>query len=356
MGQMVLDQLQVPIVLAPLGGGPSTPELAAAVTGAGGLGFLAAGYLSAPELAARVARTRELAAGPIAVNLFVPGAGPSDPAAYAGYLDRLTAWAGEAGVEVGEPRYSDDDWEAKLDLMRSEPVDVVSFTFGCPPGEILESLRTVGSEAWVTVTSPDEARRAAAAGADVLVVQGAEAGGHRASFDDRPDLPTFGLLPLLSLVEEVASLPLVASGGIATGAGVAAALVAGAQAAQIGTAFMLADEAGTAPAHREALAGEGTTVLTRAFTGRLARAIRNRFTDAHDAGAPIAYPELHYLTAPMRRQARQDGDPELINLWAGEAHQLARALPAADIARQLARDAEAALDAARNRLRPPPAP
>ncbi len=333
---MVLDRLAVPVVLAPLAGGPSTPELTAAVSVAGGLGFVAGGYLSAEELRRRIERTRALTQGPIGVNLFVPGPGPTEPDHYADFSARFRAWAGAADVSVGEPRYSDDDWDAKLELLRAQPPEVVSFTFGCPAREILAGLRAAGTEVWVSVTTPQEAGRAAAAGAQALVVQGSEAGGHRASFVDREGDPMYALLPLLSLVRAGVSVPLVASGAIATPRSLAEVIAAGAVAGQIGTAFMLAPEAGTSPAHREAIRGDAPTVLTRAFTGRLARGIRNCFIDEHGAGAPVAYPELHYLTSPMRRDARERGDASLINLWAGEAHGLARPRPAAETVRWLA--------------------
>ena len=332
----VLDRVVVPVVLAPLAGGPSTPELAAAVSDAGGLGFLAGGYLSAEELRRRIERTRALTPAPIGVNLFVPGPGPTEPERYAKFSARFREWARERGVAVGEPRYSDDDWEAKLALLRELAPEVVSFTFGCPTGELLARLRAVGAEVWVTVTTPEEAVRAAAAGAQALVVQGSEAGGHRASFADREGDPVYGLLPLLALVRADVSLPLIACGGIATAQALGRVIAAGAAAAQIGTAFLLAPEAGTSPAHRDAIRGDAPTVLTRAFTGRLARGIRNRFIDEHSAEAPVAYPELHYLTAPMRHDAREAGDAGLINLWAGEAHRLARARPAAETVSLLA--------------------
>ncbi len=129
---MILDDLDTPIVLAPLAGGPSTPELAAAVANAGGLGFLAAGYLSADQLAERIATARSLTTRPLAVNVFAPGDGPSDHAAYEEYVERLRRWTGDQQLPVGEPRFSDDDWDAKLALLVSEPVDAVSFTFGLP--------------------------------------------------------------------------------------------------------------------------------------------------------------------------------------------------------------------------------
>lgn len=325
-------------MLAPLAGGPSTPELAAAVASAGGLGFLAAGYLDAPELAERIAAARSLTDGPIGANVFVPGTGPADPATYHPFVERLGEWARERGLPLGSPRYSDDDWAAKLELLVRERLPVVSFTFGCPQRSVVEALRAAGSEVWVTVTSPDEAAEAERAGAEALVIQGAEAGGHRASFVDRPGAPLYGLLPLVSLIASRSALPLVASGGIATRNALAAVLAAGARAAQIGTAFMLCPEAGTSEVHRAALRTDTPTALTRAFSGRLARGIRNRFmTDHRDA--PPAYPELHYVTAPLRQWAREHGDPELVNLWAGEAHTLAEELSAERVVGRLVPEA-----------------
>ncbi len=346
---MVLDRLECPVVLAPLGGGPSTPELAAAVSNAGGLGFIATGYLKAAEAASRLEAARKLTSQPLGVNVFAPGA-PADPAVFRDYVQRFERWAREHGAEPGEPRYDDDDWEAKVELLSTSPPEVVSFTFGCPPAEVVERLHRAGPEVWVTVTSPEEAREAEAAGADVLVVQGAEAGGHRGSFADREELPVYGLLPLLELVSAAVALPLVASGAVATGRALAAVLCAGARAAQIGTAFMLAPEAGTNAAHRAALKASGRTVLTRAFTGRLARGIHNEFIAEHDQHAPVAYPELHYLTAPMRRRAREDGEASRINLWAGEAHELALERPAGETVRALTTEARAAIELTRAAL------
>jgi nitronate monooxygenase len=333
---MVLDDLTAPIVLAPLAGGPSTPELTAAVSNAGGLGFLASGYLSAETTRERIAAVRELTDRPFGVNVFVPDDPSPHPGATDAYRERLSDWAEARGLELGEPSWSDDDWEHKIELLTNDPVAVVSFTFGCPPRKVIEELRSARAEVWVTVTSPEEAATATGAGADVLVAQGAEAGGHRASFVDRPGVPIYGLLSLLQLLSRAELPPLVASGGIATGAAVAGVLRAGARAAQCGTAFMLCPEAGTSEAHREALRSAAATGLTRAFTGRLARGIRNEFMDEHSAEAPIAYPEVHYMTAPLRKRARERGETGLINLWAGETHKLAEDRPAAEVVRALA--------------------
>jgi nitronate monooxygenase len=343
-----LGELEHPIVQAPMGGGPSTPALAAAVSEAGGLGFLAAGYLRPEAVRADVEALRELTGRPFGVNVFAPPGDPGDQAAVERYRAALAAEAERYGVALGEPRHDDDGWEAKLALLAELRVPVVSFTFGCPSADVVERLRDAGSAAWVTVTTAGEARTAAAAGADALVVQGVEAGGHRATFDDAAP-GEVGLLALLQLVAAAVDVPLVATGGIATGRAVAAVLAAGAAAAQLGTAFMLAPEAATSPAHREALAGDGDTTLTRAFTGRTARGLVNRFLVEHGEGAPSAYPEIHHVTAPVRAAARQQGDADGFHLWAGQAHALAEPIAAGELVRRLSAEAREALRAAADR-------
>jgi nitronate monooxygenase len=330
-------QLREPIVQAPLAGGPSTPELAAAVSQAGGLGFVAAGYRKPGQVADEIAAVRFVTDAPFGVNLFVPSRDPVDEDAVARYAERLRTAYPEA--ELGEPRSDDDAWEEKLELVGSEKPAVVSFTFGIPNANVIAGL---DSEVWITVTTPEEAEAAVAAGADALVVQGAEAGGHRGGPGDRP-AGDIGLLALLQLVRARVDVPLIATGGIATGRAVAAVLVAGAAAAQVGTAFMLTPEAGTSPAQRAALRTGGRTALTRAFTGRTARGLENTFLREHSAGAPSAYPHVHHLTAPLRASARERGDAEAINLWAGQAHALAQAVPAGELVRRLGADARAAL-------------
>jgi nitronate monooxygenase len=336
---VILDG-RLPIVLAPLAGGPSTPQLAAAVSEAGGFGFLAAGYLPAATLAERIAVTRSLTSQPFGVNVFVPQP-PASPTAVAAYASALSAEARTAGATLGVPRWEDDDFAAKLALLVRDPVPVVSFTFGLPGASDVQRLHGAGSEVWVTVTSTAEAQDAAALGVDALVLQGAEAGGHRGGTGDDPDAAV-GLLALLQLVRAVVPLPLVAAGGIMTGAAIAAVRVLGARAAALGTAFLDCPEAGTTPLHREALRGDATTALTRAFTGRTARGLRNRFLREHSADAPRAYPEVHHLTAPLRAAARAAGDAEVVNLWAGQGYPLVRRMPAAELVAVLAEELRAA--------------
>ena len=365
---MILDRCDIPIVLAPLAGGPSTPELAAAVSNAGGLGFLAAGYLSAAELAARCRRTGELTGWPFGVNLFVPG-----PAGDAGSVRRfateIEGHVGGVGARLGEARHDDDDWDAKISYLTGDPGGsaapgasaalggsaasaaapaVVSFTFGIPGADVIAALRACGTEVWVTVTSLDDARRATAAGADLLVVQGYEAGGHRGGTSDAPD-EAVGLIALLQLITAGVATPVVAAGGIATGQAIAAVLCLGARAAALGTAFLDAAEAATAPVQRSALRQDAPTRLTRAFSGRTARGIENDFLRAHSESAPAAYPEVHYLTSPMRKAAREAGLADYVNLWAGQAYPLTATASAADLVRDLWAEARAALNQAADR-------
>jgi nitronate monooxygenase len=332
-----LDQIEHPIVQAPMGGGPSTPGLAAAVAGAGGLGFLAAGYKSVDAVRGDIAAVRGLGASSFGVNLFAPPLDGAGSRAVAGYAETLRGLG-----PLGEARHDDDAFAEKLVLVREERVPVVSFTFGCPARGVVDDLRDAGCAVWVTVTTVAEALVARDSGADAVVVQGVEAGGHRGSFDDSAP-GCVGVVALLQLVAAEVDLLLVATGGIASGRGVAAVLAAGAAAAQLGTAFMLCPEAGTSAAHRAALGGSAPTALTRAFTGRLARGIENRFMREHGADAPSAYPDVHHLTAPLRAAARERGDLEELHLWAGQAYGLARAEPAGELVRRLARDARVAL-------------
>jgi nitronate monooxygenase len=341
---VILDQLEHPIVQAPMAGGPSTVELAAAVSGAGGLGFLAAGYKTAAALRDDIRALRALSGAPFGVNLFVPRSDPVDEAALAAYAERLREFG-----ELGEPRWDDDQWQEKVEVLVAERVPVVSFTFALPPADDLRALRGVGSELWMTVTSVDEAL--AARDFDALVLQGVEAGGHRASFTDSDEAEGLSVLALLRLVASELDVPLVAAGGIADGPAVAAVLAAGASAAAVGSAFMLAPEAATNEAHRQALGEAAPTGLTRAFTGRTARGIVNRFMRDHEEAAPAAYPHVHHLTSPLRAAARKIGDRDGFNLWAGQTHRLAKAEPAAEIVRRLSADAAIALGRASARVR-----
>jgi nitronate monooxygenase len=345
--------LEHPIIQAPMAGGPSTPALAAAVSAAGGLGFIAAGYATPDTFEADIARSREITIAPVGVNLFLLAETSVDRAGLAAYAQAIQPDARRHDVALGEPRFDDDSFDAKVEIVCRERPPIASFTFGCPAPALVRRLHELDIAVWVTVTEVDEALLAAQTGADALIVQGLEAGGHRGCFEDTDGRGEVALLPLLRLVARNTELPLIASGGIADGAGVAAVLAAGARAAQIGTAFMRCPEAATSPPHRDALSRPASTALTRAFSGRRARGIVNAFMRDHDDHAPSAYPHVNHLTAPLRAAARRAGDADAINLWAGQAHALAEDRPAGELVRRWSDDARTALERAGRRLTTP---
>ena len=248
----MLDRMSLPIVLAPLAGGPTTPRLVAAVSAADAFGFLAAGYLRPQAVAEQIAELRSLTARPFGVNVFSPPAAPADPAAYGGYVAEIGRWAAERGLPVGEPRWHDDGYAGKIDLLVADPVAVVSFTFGMPGEAVVQRLHEAGSEVWVTVTSPAEAaiarrRRRRCPGR----------AGHRGGRPPRL-LRRRRRCPGRSAGDAAAAV--VREADAAGGSrrhrhrsSVAAALAAGAQAAQLGTAFLLCPEAGTSEPYRRAL-------------------------------------------------------------------------------------------------------
>ncbi len=330
---------ELPIVQAPMAGGPSTPELTAAVSGAGGYGFLAAGYLPSAGLHDTIARTRMLTGAPFGVNLFVPST-PADPAEVAAYASVLQPEVERLGVALGEGRWEDDDYAAKLEVVASNGVHLASFTFGCPTSSSVDQLHRADVLVAVTVTSGPEAGMAEDAGADVLIAQGTEAGGHQGTFDDlAPNhVP---LLSLLAELHETTRVPVIGSGGIMTGGDAAAVLAAGAVAVQSGTVFLCTPEAGTSAPYRRALVDTiyPDTVLTRAYSGRHARGLANRFALEHDGQAPRAFPEVHHLTRPLRAAATRAGDSSVPNLWAGTGWRQVTAEPAGTVVRRMAADA-----------------
>jgi NAD(P)H-dependent flavin oxidoreductase YrpB (nitropropane dioxygenase family) len=337
--------LSSPVIAAPMAGGPSTPELVLAAASVGSLGFLAGGYRTAEALAEQIASVRASAgAGPFGVNLFAPNPVPVDATAFRRYAATLQREADEFGLDLRNARAVEDDdhWTEKIALLLAEPVAVASFTFGIPPAATVAALRRAGTLVVQTVTSADEAKLAEAAGVDLLAVQAAAAGGHSGTLTPERlpvDLP---LTELLAQVRAAVAVPLVAAGGLATPAAVAGALAAGAEAVMVGTVLLRSDESGANQPHRTALADaartgtRGDTVVTRAFTGRPARALPNRFTERYSDLAPGGYPALHHLTSPLRKAAVAAGDPERVNLWAGTGYRHASAEPAARILTRLA--------------------
>ncbi|WP_431954961.1 nitronate monooxygenase [Actinacidiphila sp. bgisy167] len=331
--------VDTPLLAAPMAGGPTTAALVTAAAEAGGLGFLPGGYRTTEALAEQIAAVRPTGV-PFGVNLFAPNPVPVDPGAFRRYARAIARDAAAYDIDTlaAEPVEDDDHWADKVALLLADPVPVVSFTFGIPQAPVVSALRAAGSLVVQTVTSAAEARAAAEAGADMLAVQASAAGGHSGTLTPQHMPAPVPLEELLGEVRAAAALPLVAAGGVATPAAVTGALRAGADAVMVGTILLRADEAGTSAPHRAALADPARTetVVTRAFTGRPARALRNGFTDRHSEAAPTGYPALHHLTGPMRKAAAAAGDQERIHLWAGTGYRHATEEPAERILRRLA--------------------
>ncbi|MEU5362514.1 nitronate monooxygenase [Streptomyces sp. NPDC005925] len=347
MSSALTDLLPHPIVQAPMAGGVSVPRLAAAVSEAGGLGFLAAGYKTPDGMYQEIKQLRGLTDRPFGVNVFMPQPETPDRAAVDLYARRLIAEADWYETELGDPDSGrDDGFDAKLTVLLENPVPVVSFHFGCPARDVVDALRRVGTRTLVTATTPDEARAVEAAGADGVIAQGMEAGGHQGTHRDYPetDGSGYGLLTLIAQIREAVGIPVIAAGGIMRGSQIAAALAAGASAAQLGTAFVVTPESGAHMLHKQAMTHPlyARTELTRAFSGRPARGLVNRFLREHGRYAPAAYPELHHLTSPLRKAAAGAGDAQGMALWAGQGHRMVRELPAGRLVEVLAAELAAA--------------
>ncbi|MEU2284722.1 nitronate monooxygenase [Streptomyces sp. NPDC013178] len=347
MSSALTDLFPHPIVQAPMAGGVSVPQLAAAVSEAGGLGFLAGGYKTADGMYQEIKQLRGLTARPFGVNLFMPQPEYAETGAVEVYAHQLAGEAAWYETELGDPDSGrDDGYDAKLAVLLDNPVPVVSFHFGVPERDVLDALRRAGTFTLVTATTVEEALAVEQAGADAVIVQGVEAGGHQGTHRDisENDGSGIGLLSLLAQVREAVSLPLVAAGGIMRGSQITAVLAAGASAAQMGTAFLATPESGAAAVHKQALTNPlfVRTELTRAFSGRPARGLVNRFLREHGPYAPAAYPEVHHLTSPLRKAAAKAGDAQGMALWAGQGHRMARELPAGELVEVLVAEAGAA--------------
>lgn len=330
---------KLPIIQAPMAGGPDTPALAAAVSNAGGLGSLGCAYSTPSQIEELARAVRTITDRPFALNLFVRTETP-DITAEARVMPVLAPFHAELGITEQAPSTSpalqfEDQLEA---VLRCAP-QVFSFTFGVPTREHLAALRARQITIVGTATTVEEARALEDAGVDAICIQGAEAGGHRGTFLGSFEDGTIGTLALLQQVVAVTKLPVIAAGGIMTGAAIRAVLGLGAGAAQLGTAFMCCEEAGTSAAHREVLRTATATTITRAFSGRPARGIRNRLTAAFDAIEAAPFPHQQRLTANLRREAARQARTDLMQLWAGQGAPLVRAMPAGALVRALAQEA-----------------
>lgn len=334
--------VRLPIVQAPMAGGPDTPALAAAVSGAGGLGSLGCGYLTAAQIEAQAAAVRALSAQPFALNLFIRDDAPDDAAAEARVLPVLQPLRRELGLpETLGPAPASDSVDAQLEAVLRVRPRVFSFTFGLPTAAQLARCRERGIVSVGSATTVAEAEALDALGVDVICGQGSEAGGHRGTFLGSFEAALVGTMALVPQIFRRVRAPVLAAGGIMDGDGIRAALALGAAGVQLGTAFLDCPEAGTAAAHRQALRSPAgrQTVVTRAFSGRPARGIANRMTEAFATLEPAPFPQQQQLTRDLRAAAAKAGRTDLMQLWAGQAAPLVRSLPAAELVATLAREA-----------------
>ena len=325
--------LQHPILLAPMAGA-CPPALSAAVMRAGGLGACGALLMAPAAIVQWADEVRAAAGGPFQINLWVPDPAPARDAAHEqAWCDFLAGWGPAVAPTAGDAR--PPDFAAQCDALLAARAPIVSSVMGLFPPAFVQRLKAAGVAWWANISTVAEARAAEAAGADVVVAQGMEAGGHRGCFDAAmAEVQQVGLFSLLPAVADAVRIPVVATGGVADARGVAAAFALGASAVQVGTGFLRAPEAGLPAAWADALARtppEGTQ-LTRAFSGRAGRSIATGFVRAAAAAgapAPAPYPVQRGLTAAMRQQAIADGDVQRMQAWAGQSAALVQARPAA---------------------------
>jgi nitronate monooxygenase len=328
--------MRVPVIQAPMGGGPTTPALVAAVCEAGGMGSVAAAYLSPGQIDRDLREVKSLTSRPFAVNLFSPAADQplrGDVAAVTALLAREHERLGLSPPTL--PPTPKEDFDAQLDSVLAHGVPILSFTFGLLPEPRMKQLRDRGIYTIGTATTVREAIALEQAGCDAVVVQGAEAGAHRGTFLGTAESSLIGTMALVPQAVDAVKIPVIASGGIMDGRGVVAAQALGAAAVQMGTAFLNCDEAATSATYRRALehASEDQTVVTDVFSGRAARGIRNRFIDmmANANLTPLSYPWQNAFTRELRKAAASHEDAGLLSLWVGQGVRMMQTGSAAEI-------------------------
>jgi nitronate monooxygenase len=341
--------LTCPVIQAPMAGGGDTPALVASVCNAGGLGCLGAAYLT-PALIADAARTiRAHTTRPFGINLFAPVPVPDLTPDSRAVVDLIAPFFEELGLPSPDlPRAAPIPFHEQLAAALDSGAAVFTFTFGILPADAITAIKNCGLFLMGTATTVDEALALERAGVNAIVAQGSEAGGHRGTFSGDFNAGMIGTISLVPQVVDAVRVPVVASGGIMDGRGIAAALALGADAVQLGTAFLTCEEAGVPEAYKRAILGahENDTRVTRAFSGRPARGIVNRFMreveNAATAGAILPFPLQNALTRPLRSAAARQGRAEFLSLWAGQGVRLARRLRASELVARLARETDAA--------------
>ena len=349
-----------PIIQAPMAGGATTPALVSAVCEAGGLGFVAAAYMSPEQIVRAAEEVRARTTRPFGINLFAPVESEPLPDDIEAALHAIARYHEELKLPPPAlPSQLIQRFDDQLEAALGSGASVFSFTFGIISDEAMRAVRARGMSILGTATTVDEARALEEAGVDGVVAQGSEAGAHRGTFAAGFEAAMIGTLALVPQVVDAVRVPVIASGGIMDGRGIAAALALGAEAVQMGTAFLTTVESGIPSAYKDAVlaAREIETRVTRSFSGRAARGIANRFmneVEARGTSANLGYPAQNALTRSLRTEAAKQNRSEFLSLWAGQGVRLARQAPAADLVRRLVAETSAAIDrlAARN-ISPP---
>ena len=333
-------QLKYPIIQAPMAGGATTPELVAAVSNSGGLGSLGAGYLPAEKIREEIRKVRTLTEAPFSVNLFIPENPQEDQMKISQITQAMQPYRQALGL-TAQPkveRYAQSFTE-QISVVIEEKVPAFSFTFGTLAEEWIDQLKAAGILLMGTATTVREAVALENSGIDVIVTQGSEAGGHRGSFLAEAEDSLVGTMALVPQVVDHVNVPVVAAGGIMDGRGIVAALALGASAAQLGTAFLTTHESGANPAHIEAILqhAEDETQLTKMFSGKFARGIRNKFMAEMQSYADSVpdYPIQNALTRDLRQAAAQQKNSAFMSLWAGQGIRLSRRVSAQELMEQL---------------------
>ncbi len=324
--------LQSPVIQAPMAGGADTPALVGAVNNAGGLGFIGAAYLTPAQIREVGMAVRERTGRPFGINLFVPWDAPAPPVNGDKALRRAAPFFAELGLDSPSiPGGGEHSFEAQLGAALECGASYFGFTFGLLPGDAVRAIKARGLFLMGTATTVDEAVALERNGVDAVIAQGSEAGGHRGG----PGM--IGTMALTPQVVDAVRVPVIASGGVMDARGIVAARALGAVAVQMGTAFLTCDEAGVPEAYKEAVlqAGEGDTGITRAFSGRPARGIVNRFMREVEENEILPWPLQNALTRPLRSAAAKQGRAEFLSLWAGQGLRMARRGPAGQLVSRL---------------------
>jgi nitronate monooxygenase len=338
-------QLEHPIIQAPLAGGGDTPALVAAVCEAGGIGFIGAAYLTPAQIAETAQAVRAATRRPFGINLFAPDATASPALDGARAASRVAPFFAELGLPPpSPPAAAPSPFAAQFAAALETGAAAFSFTFGLLPSDAVAVIKERGLFLAGTATTVEEAVALERLGVDAVVAQGAEAGGHRGTFMGDFEAGMVGTMSLVPQIVDAVGVPVIASGGIMDGRGLVAALALGADAVQLGTAFLACDEAGIPEAYKAALlaAREHETRLTRAFSGRPARGVVNRFMTEIERTPDdiLPFPLQNMLTRPLRAAAAKQGRAEFLSLWSGQGVRMAHRQPAAALIEQIADQAD----------------